>query len=176
MKKKKESKIKYQPIIRYESESVDITRFCCEALLAQNFYHNDNLENIKNLENILFNYSVIKILTWNKILESDDEILKDATTLLNVNNIIGNKIPTEAQKSSYFVQYIHCIIYILSVLNKHEQIEWIEDDNIKDINIISEDDIIKKVITPKNMSYMELPSNLINSIQKIYTKEPILIK
>ena len=46
MKRKKENITKYQPIIHYESESVDVTKFCCESLLEQNFYHNGNSENV----------------------------------------------------------------------------------------------------------------------------------
>ena len=94
MKRKKENITKYQPIIHYESESVDFTKFCCESLLEQNFYHNGNSENVKKLEDILFHYSIIKVLTWDKELENNStDYIKDVSTLAEINNIIKNKIP-----------------------------------------------------------------------------------
>lgn len=177
MKRKKENVTKYQPIIHYESESVDVTKFCCESLLEQNFYRNGNNENVEKLEDILFHYSMIKVLTWDKELENNStDYIKDVSTLAEINNVIKNKIPTETQKNSYFAQYVHCIIYILSVINNHQQIEWLENNNSKDIVIRKENDIITEIITPKNIPYEQLPSKLIDQIKTIYAKGPVLKK
>lgn len=177
MRKKKEIITRSQPIIHYESESVDVTKFCCEALLEQNFYHNNGIENIKKLEDILFHYSMIKILTWDKELENNNtDYIEEISTLEGISNVIKNKIPTETQKNSYFAQYIHCIIYILGVINNHHQIEWLENNSSKDIIIRKDNDIITEIITPKNMPYEQIPNKLIDKIKALYTKGPVLKK
>ena len=120
---------------------------------------------------------MIKLLTWDKELENNStDYIKDVSTLAEINNIIKNKIPTETQKNSYFAQYVHCIIYILSVINNHQQIEWLENNNSKDIVIRKENGIITEIITPKNIPYEQLPSKLIDQIKTIYAKGPVLKK
>ena len=178
MKKRKEKEIttEYIPPIHYESESIDVCRFCCCALVEENFHYNDNLKNVELLEGTLFNYSILKVLSWDKILKTDSlDKIKLVASLDGINSIISSMIPTAKQKDDYFVQYIYSIIFVLEKMNKRSQIEWIEEDTDQ-IRIILNNDIINKIVTPSNMPREELPGKLLKAIKNIYEKAPVLEK
>lgn len=156
--------------IHYENESVDVIKTCCDFLYEHNFYQNDNFDNFNLLEEALSNYSIFKILEWDKITGNNnlDQIV-DATSIADISAVISQIIPTEEQKKAYFAQYIHCIIYILGVINNHHQIEWLEDDT-KEITIDETKNGIKCVITPKELPYEKLTAELIETIKDKYKK------
>lgn len=174
---KQKIEFKYTPVINYESESVDICRFCCNALRKNDFYYNSTVKNLELLENILFNYSILKVLSWDKLLKTDhSEEIFLVSSLDNINDIIKNTIHDSEKEESYFIQYVHTIIYIFESMDKNKQVKWIKSDETDDIIIKSKENNITEIITPVTIETNKLPSKLISRMKKLYEKTPILHK
>lgn len=179
MIKKKEEKVKieYTPIIHYENESVDVCRFCCNALTKNNFYYNDIIRNLELLENILFNYSILKVLSWNKTskINKIEEIFLIAS-LDDINEIIKNIINDPKKEKEYFAQYIYTILYIYEIMNNNKEIKWIKSNEVDNIIIKENENNIIEIITPNNIEVYKLPSKIVNTIKNHYEKAPIIHK
>jgi len=170
--KKNNEMITYIPKTDYANESLTVMKACCDNLVELNFYHNDKLENLTLLEQSLFSYSILKLLKWNKT----DFDMKAITGLDNICELINSHIPTEEESDSYFTQYVHCILYITGKINNQIEIKWKRDEIEEDIVIESENNIITKITTNKNIPTHQLPNKLLLEIRKLYEKEKVLLK
>lgn len=158
--------------IKYDSSSVDITLECCNYLLEHNFFTNDKETNIHLLERALINYSILKLVEWKADLEKLDMEKIDNLTYLIKN--LNEEIPSNEEKESFFGQYTHCIIYILSKIKKEEPITWQSDTN-SDIEFKLDKDTLT---TNKKIESYQIPILLIDKIKEPYKKQknPVMIK
>lgn len=159
--------------INYESDSIDVALNCSKYLLENDFYNNSEETNIELLEKGLMNYSIIKLYEWNADLEKLDSI-DNLSYLLNE---LAKMIPTRSQKKDFFTQYTHCIIYIVSKINKQEPISWekIDSDAIG-YGFTTENNRINKFVTDEAIDPEMIPIVLLNEIKNMYTKEKRPIK
>ena len=166
----------YQPKIEYENESVSLRKECCNYLLANNFFQNSKLENLLLIENYLIDFSIIKLFEWQQDIEKID--MEKINNLESICEIINSNIPTKEDKHSYFILYIHCIIFLLGEINKQQEIKLIEEKLDKEINIKITDNIIEKVVINKENPIHKIPSILINETKRLYEdkKVPVLKK
>lgn len=80
----------------YGSESIDITLVCRNYLLENNFHENSASKNIELLEQVLVNYSVIKLSEWNPAYEK--LAIENWDDLNIVINALNDQIPTYEEK------------------------------------------------------------------------------
>lgn len=183
MKKREE---KTYRIINYENESVDVTYTMIKYLQENDYYENSELENLEILEKGLINYSILKLNSWNYKIENLSAY--ELTSLDGILSVINNTIPNYKQKTHFFNQYIHCIIYIIGEIKKQPQITW-KKTEIKDYELLYDDinssktdilieennGIINKITTNKQADISKIPSELIQvfktKFQNIDTKK-----
>jgi len=164
-------------IINYESESVDITKTCCKFLVNNNFSQNTEQENIRLLEEILSNYSLLKMNSWN--ISIDELGIENWDNLSSILQVLNQHINTLEGREGFFAQYTRCIIYVYSKIKKQEPIEWTKStDSSLPYNYIFKDDELTELITSKIVPPHEIPINLLNKIKSFYPekKNPILEK
>lgn len=176
MKKKTIPNI-YTPTIYYENESIDITKYCRDYMVKHNIHTNTIIENIFLLEKALEIYSCQKLINWKRKQnkEIDLENIESWMTLDGIIQNLNDSIPTDTQKFDYFVQYIHCIIYMLGKINKTNNFTKEEENSLQEVFTIERNQII---LNP-TISIHEVPTKMLEKIKEIYiTKEknPILKK
>lgn len=174
----KKTKLNNQRIIKYGSESVDITKQCCNYLLENNFFENDKLTNLNLLEHILVNFSIIKLVEWN--IDLDTIGVHNFDNLEEILTALNEVIPTKEEKESYFSQYVHCILYFFETINKQHEIKWIrKNESNFEINYIFENNILNEINTGINISIHEIPTQLLEKFKSLYQekeKNPVLKK
>lgn len=183
MKKKSTSiQINHIPTIHYESESVDIKRYCCEFMLKHDFHINTVAKNIFVLEMALESYSKQKLFDWKKRQKEtiNLEEIESFMTLEGIMEILNSNIPTDSGKDDFFMQYVHCIVYMLGQINQTNNITDEEIMILKPIVTIEKNEITVTSITANpDIPIHEVPEKLIKEIKNIYCpkeKNPILTK
>lgn len=161
----------------YSSDSVDITLKCRNYLQENNFYENQEIENLKLIEKSLVNYSILKMADWG--IDFDKVGIEDWDNLGNILEVLNRYIPTKEEKEGFFDQYTYCIIYFYSVIRHQEPIKWIKsNDTIVDYTYITDNGELKKFITRKSTQPYKTPLSLLNKLKSYSTKEknPVLKK
>ena len=161
----------------YGSESIDITLVCRNYLLENNFHENSASKNIELLEQVLVNYSVIKLSEWNPAYEK--LAIKNWNDLNILINALNDQIPTYEEKKGFFAQYTLCILYIYASIMKQTNIEWNQSKDAQDLyTYITYNGILKKVITKESTPPHEIPIQLLEKIKSYNskTKNPVLKK
>lgn len=170
MKKREEVNIKnYTLRINYSSESVSLCHECCSYLLENNFFQNNEEDNIKLLEHAIINYSILKLNDWK--IDLDEIGIENWNNLEDILNALNNHIPTDEEKEGFFAQYIHCIIFIYSKIKKQEPIEWKKTEHDKLFAYIFKNGELRKVITNKQTPSYQIPIKLLEKIKSFYPKE-----
>lgn len=174
--KMKNTKINY--VLRnYASESVNIALECCNYLLENNFYQNQEIENIELLEKAIINYSILKLANWKINLEELG--IENWDNLEAILGTISKNIPTEKEREEFFAQYTHAIIFIYGKIEKELPITWIRKEETKvDYIYLLENGKLKEFITKKSVTPYEIPITLLAKIKSFYAKEknPVLKK
>lgn len=175
MRKKTQNKT-YQPTISYENESVTVTMECCKYLLENNFYENSIKDNLRLIEEFLTKFSLLRLIKWECDLGNVDAVELEDLELIS--HIVNFSIPTQAQKEAYFNQYVHCIIYLLGVMNKQTQIEWKKENLTEKVEIRYNKNLIEEIVTNKQLPSYQIPSKILIKLNGIYAKEevPVLTK
>ncbi len=171
----------YVPTINYQSESTDITRYCCSFVLEHDFHKNSTIENIFLLEKAMEIYSFEKIIGWKKRKKEEIKLedIESWMTLDGITQKLDSQIPTEKEKYDFFIQYIYNIIYILGEMNKTHMITDQEQQYLKQIITIKKNNItITEIIPNPQIPIHEIPSKIIKVLKNIYIveKDPILKK
>lgn len=167
-----EKNIKY---IDFSNESIDVSIKCCFYLMEKNFHYNSLETNINLLEKVLINYSIIKLSEWNVQIED----LMQLDNLESVCSLLNSSIP-DKNKQSFFIQYIHCILYVIGKFRGQvKQIIWISSDEIdEEIKLEEIDNNITTVITNQEIPFYQLPYKILEKFKNEYLNEksPILKK
>lgn len=158
-------------IIDYNFESIDLTKYCLNYLMEHNYLQNDELTNLNLVERSLINYSIIKLTAdWNF---TSNDIKENANSLLDINKIIDNTIPTNKEKENYFSAYIYYILYIFGAINSQSPINWVKNEECPKDDIIFnyDNDMIIEVITNPNTNIYEVPSKLLEKFKNSYIQK-----
>ena len=177
----KQIKQSYHPIIYYGSESVDITKYCCQFLLKYDFHQNSAIENIFLLEKALEVYSIQKFINWG--LKTKQPIplnhIESFMNLPDVMKMLDENIPTENEKRSFFIQYIHCILCILEQINQTGYMTEEEEKAIEEYITIEKDyNSTINIIPNANIPIYQIPYQILNHIKKLYLprEEKVMFK
>lgn len=166
----------YQAKINYENESVSLRKECCNYLLENDYFNNEKIKNINLMEKYLIDFSIIKLAEWNYDIENID--IEKLNNLESMCEIINSNIPTQKDSYSYFILYIHCIVFLLGEINKQKEIKLKEEKLDKIIDIEINNNIIENITIDNETPIYKIPSLLIKEIKNIYEdkKVPVLKK
>lgn len=174
----KKYNLNYQKRINYSEESVDLIQMCCISLKENNFYKNDKLTNLKNLEQFLINYTTLKLYSWDICLEN-----LEVENFINLNTLLKTTsqfIPSDDERNAFFSQYVHCILYIYQQINNQpNEIKWDKTNNELNIRYIFLNNTLTKINTGKNIAIHKIPTALLTKFKSIYEekeKNPVLTK
>lgn len=170
----KKNETNYKKNIDYSNESITLIKDSCDYLIENNFYENDELTNLDLLEQSLINYTILKLYSWDINIDNIE-----INNIGNILKIVNNTIPTEEDKNSYIVQYIHCIIFVYAKINKQPEIRIKNSDSNHEIIYDYDKNILKSITIGKNNELYEIPALLLNKFKSIYNKKeknPVLTK
>lgn len=163
----------------YSSESIDITRKCCSYLVENNFYQNQEQDNIELIEKALISYSTAKVVEWK--IDLNKVKIEAFGDLSNLLNILNDHISTEKERDAFFAQYTHCIIFLYSKIKNRKPIKWTKVEKstlpMAYTYITEENELVEFITTEVTIPY-EIPLKLLEKIKSYYPekKNPTLQK